>query len=1071
MNIFRKSAAVSLAAILTAISSSAILPAGSFSAAAASVTVSNPVIWSDVPDNDVIRVGDTYYMVSTTMFFSPGAPIMKSKDLVSWEICNYVYDTLADGDVQNLSNGKHDYAHGQWAASLRYHDGSFYVFFGSYGTGKSYIFKTDDIENGSWSRTELNGMYHDASMLFDDDGRNYLVYGGGGEIKIKEFNSDMSGFKPGGAEQTLLKTGLDGLSGEGSHIQKIGDYYYIFLIAWPSGSRRIELCYRSKSLLGNYEGKTVLNSGLGTYGGGVAQGGIVDTPDGKWYGLLFQDHGSVGRIPVLVPVEWQQDWPIMGVNGAAPLTIDVDTDLTGTALAKDDDFSSDKLALEWQWNHNPDNSAWSLSEREGWLRLTNKTLASNLLNAKNTLTMRTEGPSCSSVVKLDASGMKPGDKAGLSAFQFKYGEVGVYVADDGSKKIFMAENGGYSSSAAVADSFDKIVEEAPLSGNNIYLKTEFVFNNVKSDGSSSNNIDKAKFFYSYNGSDWTQIGSELSMVYDLKLFTGYRSGIFSYGTKSAGGFADFDMFDYERAEWNAATVVEPDQNGWFFHDTFEGSVNGWTGRGAADILTSGRTAYEGNEALLVENRSASWNGTAKSISANTFKPGNSYSFSVNTMYFDGAESADFKFTLQYKGADGEIYYDKIASGTAVKGEWIQLANQNYTIPDDASDLQIYVETSDDSSENFYIDEAIGAVGGTVIEGAGEGLSVILGDICSDQRIDVYDMIAARKGLIEGFDNNKRAAAAADVDRSGAFEVNDMVLLNEYVLGKIKEFPTAEKPQPNITMADYTAQVQAVVSEFEPAEERTAKAGVKYGTVTKKQYYSNTCKRQRNVNVLLPANYDPNKKYPVLYALHGYWQNEDTLISETDETMKLRQIIGNAIASGEAEDMIVVFPYIYASAEQEACSAMDDYNNAAYDNFINELTNDLMPWIESNYPVKTGRENTAITGFSMGGRESLYIGFSRPDLFAYVGAVCPAPGLTPGLINASDFKFTDTEPYLVFLTAGSNDTVVYSTPSGYNDIMNDNNVPHIWHYVTGGYHGGNSIRAHMYNFIRALFKAE
>ena len=108
-------------------------------AATTSSTIANPFIWADVPDEDVIRVGDTYYMVSTTMFYTPGAPIMKSKDLVSWEICSYVYDIMADGDVQNLKNGKHDYAHGQWATSLRYHDGNFYVFFGSYGTNKSYI--------------------------------------------------------------------------------------------------------------------------------------------------------------------------------------------------------------------------------------------------------------------------------------------------------------------------------------------------------------------------------------------------------------------------------------------------------------------------------------------------------------------------------------------------------------------------------------------------------------------------------------------------------------------------------------------------------------------------------------------------------------------------------------------------------------------------------------------------------------------------------------------------------------------------------------------------------------------
>lgn len=472
--------------------------------AAQTTTISNPIIWADVPDEDIIRVDDTYYMVSTTMYFSPGAPIMKSKDLVSWEICNYVYDTYADGDKQTLKNGENDYSHGQWAASLRYHDGNFYVFFGSYGTGKSYIYKTSDIENGTWTRSEINGMYHDASILFDDDERNYLVYGAGGTAKIKEFNSDMTGFKKDGVEQTLFSTGLDNLAGEGWHIQKINGYYYIFVIAWPSNSKRIELCYRSKELLGTYEGKTILNSGLGTYGSGVAQGGIVDTPDGKWYGLLFQDHGSVGRIPVLVPVTWENNWPMMGVNGEVPLTLEIDSDYAGTQLTKDDDFtySSNKLDLEWQWNHNPDNTAWSVTERPGYLRLKNNTLATNLLDAKNTLTQRAEGPSCSSVIKLDTSGMKAGDYAGLSAFQFKYGNVGVYVSDDGTKKIYMANNGGYSDSATVGDSYNNIIEQTNLSGNEIYLKVDFLFNTVDSTGNSSYNIDKANFYYSYNGADW-----------------------------------------------------------------------------------------------------------------------------------------------------------------------------------------------------------------------------------------------------------------------------------------------------------------------------------------------------------------------------------------------------------------------------------------------------------------------------------------------------------------------------------------------------------------------------------------
>ena len=250
-----------------------------------SFTVHNPIIWADVPDMDMIRVESTYYMISTTMFYTPGAPIMKSKDLASWEICNYVYDTLGDSPKHKLQNNEHDYSHGQWAASLRYKDGTFYVFFGSYGTGKSYIFKTNDIENGSWTKFEINGMYHDASLLLDDNGKNYLVYGSG-EIKIKELNSELTNFAQNAREQTLFRTGLSGLAGEGSHIMKIRDYYYIFIIAWPSGSGRIELAYRSKNLMGPYEGKTILNSGVGSYSSGAAQGAIIDTPEGKWYGYV-----------------------------------------------------------------------------------------------------------------------------------------------------------------------------------------------------------------------------------------------------------------------------------------------------------------------------------------------------------------------------------------------------------------------------------------------------------------------------------------------------------------------------------------------------------------------------------------------------------------------------------------------------------------------------------------------------------------------------------------------------------------------------------------------------------------
>lgn len=790
----RKAAASILAAAVVA------LPAVTASASIVSTpvgaasTINNPIIWADVPDDDIIRVGDTYYMVSTTMFFSPVAPIMKSKDLANWEICNYVCDIYANGDVQNLKNGKHDYSHGQWATCLRYNEkkGKYYAFFGSYGSNKSYICSTDDIENGEWNRVELNGMYHDASILFDDDGRNYLVSGAGGTCSIKEFNSDMTGWKSGGLEKQLFKTNFNNLAGEGWHIQKIKGYYYIFGIAWPSGHGRLEFVYRSKSLTGNWESKTILDSGLGSYGSGCAQGGIVDTPDGKWYGLLFQDHGSVGRIPVLVPVTWQNDWPMMGVNGKAPLTLDLGTN-KGTDLAGDDsfDYKSNDLALEWQWNHNPDNSAWSVTEREGWLRLKNKNMASHLLNARNTLTMRTEGPACSSYIKLDAKNMKPGDYAGLSAFQLKYGCIGVRVDDNGGKKVYMSVNSGKD----VASTSNKIVAEQNMNGDEIYLKVDFKYANVNSDGSASNNIDKANFYYSYDGKNWTKLGQELSMSYDLKLFTGYRSGIYSYPTKTTGGYADIDFFEYDRQTWNGCNgskvlsgtpvIIEPDENGYYFHNTFESGTDSWTGRGSAKVAADKTEFYEGAGSLACTGREASWNGASRALSSAVFKAGQEYSFSTNVKYTEGPASQKFYLTLQYN--DGtETKYDKIAILEDVpKGEWVQLANTNYKIPDGATDLQMYVETDSDEY-SFFVDESIGAVAGTAIDGP-KAESVILGDVNGDEVVDSFDIIAARKGLIaEKFDDS-RAERAADVDKSGKVEINDIVQIQGFVLGRITEF--------------------------------------------------------------------------------------------------------------------------------------------------------------------------------------------------------------------------------------------------------------------------------------------
>jgi beta-xylosidase len=486
----------------------------------------NPVIFADVPDMSMIRVGDTYYMSSTTMHMSPGVPIMKSKDLINWEIVSYAYDILDNVDALNLNNGKNSYGRGSWASSMRYHNGTWYISTFAQTTGKTYVYSTKDIEKGPWKTSSFSPSFHDNTLFFDDDGRVYLIYGNK-KLTIVELNADASGVKTGGTNQVIIEnssapSGNDSGLGEGSQLFKVNGKYYLFNITWPKGGMRSVVIHRADKITGPWEGRLALQDL------GVAQGGLIDTPDGRWFAYLFRDYGSVGRIPYLVPVKWEDGWPVVGINGKVPDNLDLPASkglIPG--IVSSDEFGRRKgepaLPLVWQWNHNPVNSLWSVTEREGFLRLTTGRIDTILTTARNTLTQRTIGPECQGSAAMDVSAMKEGDFAGLTLLQSKFGIVGVkYV--NGAKFIIMLN----------AQSGKPVeAESVPLNQKIVYLKAECDFRDKP---------DISHFFYSLDGKKWIPIGTQLKMEYSMPHFMGYRFGLFYYATKTPGGYVDFDWF-------------------------------------------------------------------------------------------------------------------------------------------------------------------------------------------------------------------------------------------------------------------------------------------------------------------------------------------------------------------------------------------------------------------------------------------------------------------------------------------------------------------------------------------------
>jgi len=509
--------------------------------------IQNPVIWADVPDPDVVRVGDTFYLVSTTMHLMPGAPVMSSKDLKNWETIGYIFDKLTDSPKYDMTGGT-VYGRGQWATSLKYHDGRFYALLAPNEQGpmgRTYIFSAEKAQ-GPWTIVSRMRHFHDCSLFFDDDGKVYVIYGTG---ELMELKPDLSDVIEGSHLQIFQREEDEKGILEGSRMIKHNGYYYLLMIShtYAPGHYRRQVCYRSKDIRGPYSKQVILQSDFGGFSY-EAQGTIVDSEDGDWYGLIFQDRGGVGRVLTLMPCRWINGWPMLGdEDGKVPSTMrPLKSGEPTTGIVKSDDFSDSTLAMHWQWNHNPVDKAWSLTDRSGFLRLKTSKVVNTLYLAPNTLTQRMEGPMCRGSIALDMSHMKDGDCAGLAAFN---SDTGALVVKKKGCSLTLEMNDLTvelsPKDKEVLSVGEKTIEQVPLKQPFIWLRVDADF---RPDGHGGR--DAANFYYSLDGNQWVKIGTtDYRMNFDWRrFFMGTKFAIFCYATKKIGGYVDIDAFNYKRAE-------------------------------------------------------------------------------------------------------------------------------------------------------------------------------------------------------------------------------------------------------------------------------------------------------------------------------------------------------------------------------------------------------------------------------------------------------------------------------------------------------------------------------------------
>jgi xylan 1,4-beta-xylosidase len=554
-------------------------------------TYSNPLFYDEFSDPDMIRVGSDYYLTGTTMHTMPGLPILHSRDLVNWRIIAYAFDRLDLGPDFRLEDGKQIYGQGIWAPSFRYHNGTYYIFANVNRFGLQVFRATNP--RGPWRHNRIEKGLHDLSVLFDDDGKIYAVYGAR-TIRITEMNAELTAVIS-GTDRVLIEPALG--MGEGSHFYKINGRYYI--VSAIPGAHVPMKCARADRLSGPWEVTTIsedesLGIGQGYRLKGrqrtppfelnspdpdprksltLHQGGIIDTTSGEWWGYSMQDHNSVGRLTSLSPVTWSEGWPYFGLPGNLKHTPSVwvkpNTGRTGAVSSsydRSDDFSGPNLGAVWQWNHVPDDSKWSIRERPGYLRL-HSLPAKDFWWARNSLTQRAVGPESIATTELDASGLEAGDVAGLALLNLPYAWIGVSRDGDG----YTIEN--YDQTAGKS-------ARQRLSAPRLWLRVHSNFD-----------TEISTFSCSVNGTEFKPIGREFKTVFQLTTFQGVRFALFHYNTTGKpGGFADFNDFVVSEPRPRGLTKPIPISRWIMFSDLANGNVLAITDGKVQSVADGGKAA-------------------------------------------------------------------------------------------------------------------------------------------------------------------------------------------------------------------------------------------------------------------------------------------------------------------------------------------------------------------------------------------------------------------------------------------------------------------------------------------------